>query len=120
MSMSAEAGRVGGLLLEEAFGELVGRVGNYLTKHGAKCLPDILKGVDLDTEQVYTRNCQASVPCMYCTCPVLTLAGEEVSLCAHSTSPPHSPDEGTTAYPLPLGHGRSFDTGALSPLDLLG
>ena len=40
------------LLLEEAFGEIVAKVGGYLIKHGDKALSDVLKGVNLEKEQV--------------------------------------------------------------------
>ena len=50
--MSVEAGRVACLLLEESFGKIVGRVGSYLIARGEQSLPNILKGVDLDKEQV--------------------------------------------------------------------
>lgn len=50
--MSAEDGRVATLLLQEAFGGIVGTVGSYLIKYGPRALPDILKGTDLDKEQV--------------------------------------------------------------------
>lgn len=52
--MSTEAARVAGLLLEESFGAIVSKVGCYLIKYGDQTLPDILKGVDLDKEQVLT------------------------------------------------------------------
>lgn len=55
--MSAEAGRVATLLLEESFGEVVGKVGGYLLKHGDQSLPEILKRVDLDKEQVSKYCC---------------------------------------------------------------
>ena len=55
--MSAEAGRVAALLLEESFGEVVGKVGISLLKHGDQSLPEILKkGVDLDKEQVFGKH----------------------------------------------------------------
>ena len=51
--MSAEAGRVATLLLEESFGGVVGKVASSLLKHGGQSLPEIVKGIDLDKEQVW-------------------------------------------------------------------
>lgn len=50
--MSKEEGRVATQLLKEAFGDTVGAVGSYLISHGPRTLPDVLKGIDIDTELV--------------------------------------------------------------------
>ena len=50
--MSKEEGRVATQLLKEAFGDIVGKVGGYLIRHGPCTLPDVLKGTDTDLELV--------------------------------------------------------------------
>ena len=50
--MSNEQTRVACLLLQETFGDLVEQVGCYLLKHGACSLDAIVKGTDLNQNQV--------------------------------------------------------------------
>ncbi len=53
--MSTEQGRVATLIIQEAFGEVVEKVGRFLIKSGNCNLPGIIKGIDLEKTQVLKK-----------------------------------------------------------------
>lgn len=50
--MSTEQGRVAALLLQEAFGKVVEKVGAFMIKHGSCTLSEIIKETHLTPTQV--------------------------------------------------------------------